>query len=416
MRDAEGRAWLDATSGVFVAGLGYDPPGVADAMAYQTRRLGFAYGGHFSNAAEDALAERLIDRAPRGMAKMWLTTSGAAANEAAVKLARQRHLLAGEAERSVVVARAESYHGGSFGTLSLTGHAPRRAAYLPYLRETPRAPAPTCARCPLALAFPSCDLACADAFDAAIDARGERFVSAVIVEAVAGAPLGALASPPGYLKRVREICDRRGVLMIVDEVVTGVGRTGEWFACAREGVTPDIITLGKGLGAGFAPIGAVLATAAVTEALDAARVGFAHSESLAGHPMVAAAGCAVIDAIERSDLLGRAAALAVGLDRALAELASHPLVMETRGVGLLRGATLTRPDGGGAFARGRQVAETVVARAREKGVLLLAGVAGAGGGEGDAIVLAPALTSSEAQIDAMTDALAEALDHVAATL
>lgn len=415
--DAEGRRRIDAASGVFVAILGFAPSAVAEHVALRLRTLPFAYGGTFANADEDRLARLLIERAPPGMAKVWLTTSGSTANETALKLARQYHTLRGNAEKTVVIARWHSYHGSTVGAMSMSGSIPRRQPYQPYLLDFPHVDPPYCYRCRRGLVPESCGGACAADIEEVISKIGARHVSAVILEPVAGAPLGALVSPDHWLWRVRAICDRHDVLLIVDEIVSGTGRTGDWFAIAASGVVPDLITLGKGLGGGLVPIGAVVVHERVVQAFEAEAAAFVHSESFTGHAVVGAAGTAVIEYMEATGMLDRVRELGLRLDQLLRPLRSHPLVGEVRGRGLLRGLELVQDKATRApFPRARRVAEAVVAAARRRDVLFLVGNAAADGQNGDTIIIAPPYVTVDGQLDTIVSTLVDALDDVAMSL
>lgn len=411
--DAEGRRWLDASSSVFVAILGANPPGVADRIAASMQQLQFSYSGNFGSPEEDELATRLMRYAPPGFGKLWLTTSGSAANESAVKLARQYHLARGNAGKTTVIARWHSYHGSTIGAMSLSGSGPRRRPFMPYLLDVPHVPPPDCYRCPLGRERQDCGLACADAFETEILNRGAQNVSAIIIEPVAGAPTGALVAPEGYLARIREICDRHEVLMIVDEIVSGLGRTGRWFAIDHDGVTPDIVTLAKGLGGGYTPIGAMLLHERVAEALEAAGTPFVHGDSFTGHRIMAAAGCAVLDFMEKENLVARVAENGPRLRAMLSALEDHPLVGTVRGRGYLHGVELVADKAGRQpFARSLQVSERVAAAAARQGVLLQTGNAAANGRDGDTLMVAPPYVTTDAQLAEIVSVLGRALDLV----
>jgi adenosylmethionine-8-amino-7-oxononanoate aminotransferase len=415
--DSDGRRFLDACGGVFVAILGHSPAAVAEAIALQTRTLNFAYSGDFTTDAQERLAQRLVSIAPPGIERVWLTTSGSMANEVAVKLARQYHLLKGNTQKTKIISRRHSYHGSTIGAMSMTGSLPRRKPYEPYLLNFPQVSPPYCYRCPDKLEPVDCAIACANEIESAILAAGEEYVSAFIVEPIAGAPLGGLTSPPEYLRRARDICDRYNVLMIVDEIVSGVGRTGDWFAIEESGVIPDIITLAKGLGGGFVPIGAVLAHKKIHHAFEEADASFIHSESFTGHVLLGAAGNAVLDFIDNNALLPAVRELAKYLEISLAPLANSPLVGEVRGRGLLKGIELVaskrtkKP-----FARSLRVAERVARATAARGVLVLTGNAGVDGVNGDTVMVAPPYVTTRSEIDFMAEVLSIALDEVAGEL
>ena len=237
--DTAGKRYLDGAGSVFVSHIGHGVAEIEAAIGAQMRELAFAHTSYFANEAERRFANKLIAMAPRGFGKVWMTTSGAAANETAVKLARHYHRVNGQPERHLVIARKHAYHGSSLGALSLTGQLARREPYAPYLLDVPHIAPPNCYRCPLGLTYPACAVACADELEREIVRAGPRNVSAFIVEPVSGGPLGALTPPAEYLPKIRAICDAHGVLLIVDEVITAAGRTGRNFAVDHWGVVPD---------------------------------------------------------------------------------------------------------------------------------------------------------------------------------
>jgi adenosylmethionine-8-amino-7-oxononanoate aminotransferase len=415
--DEEGRRYIDGSGGTFVAILGQGVDDIADAIAAQMRRVAFAYTGNFTSEVEQSFTRRLVELAGQGFCRAWLCTSGSTANEIAAKLARHYHLLRGNAEKSRVVARWHSYHGSTTGALSMTGAVPRRRLYEPLLLDWPHVEPPYCYRCPLGLAYPACAAACAGDLEATVLRVGPQYLSAFIVEPVAGGPLGALVTPPEYLRTARDICNRHDMLLIDDEVVSGLGRTGHAFAITASGVVPDIITVAKGLAGGYVPIGAVIVHERIYQAFDKAGISFVHGESFTGHTTLSAAGLATLDYIERHDLVRRAGALGARLGARMAPLADLPIVGEVRGAGLLRGIELVadkatrRP-----FPRAHGIAERVAAEAAARGLLVLPGSGGADGIDGDTIVLAPPYVITEDEIDEMVTILAAAVAAVASQL
>lgn len=412
--DADGKRYLDASSGVFVAILGHDPRPVADAISEQARRLNFAFAGDFRSLAQEAFAKLLVSLAPPGMEKVWLTTSGSTANEAALKLARQYHVARGAKEKTKVISRKHSYHGSTIGTLSMTGSMPRRRPYEPYMLNFPKVSPPCCYRCPVNKTPATCATDCAEEIREAILLAGPDYVSAFIVEPVSGAPLGALPTPPAYLRRAREICDEFNVLLIVDEVVSAMGRTGEWFGVTESGVEPDIITMAKGLGGGFMPIGAVIAHGRVHDALQQAGASFVHGESFTGHVLMSTAGTAVIEFIRDHDLLQHARKMSQVLREVMDPLAELPHVGDVRGRGFIRGLELVADKATKQpFSRSLKFAERIAKATAQEGVLVLAGTAGVDGMNGDTIVIAPPLVTTEAEVRLIGEVLQRALIGVA---
>ena len=415
--DENGKRYLDGAAGVFVAILGQGVDEIADAINAEMRQVTFAYTTTFTSETERALTRKLVEWAPEAFDKAWICTSGSGANETAIKLARHYHLVRGNTEKFRVIARQHSYHGSSIGALSLTGAVPRRRPYEPLLLDFPHISPPNCYRCPLDLTYPSCGAACASELEDVIMREGPETISAFIVEPMAGGPLGGLVTPPEYMRAAREICDKYDVLLIVDEVISGIGRTGRNFAVEHTGVTPDIITVAKGLGAGYIPIGGVLAHEKIHAAFEDAGTSFVHGESFTGHTTVSAAGLATLNYIEKHDLVRRAGALGDHLGERVETLRENPMVGEIRGHGLLRGVELVadkttkRP-----FPRAKGVAEAVGRECIERGLLVLPGVAGADGTDGDTVVLGPPYIVTHEQIDTMVSILGEAIKAVGAEM
>jgi len=415
--DENGKRYLDGAAGVFVAILGQGVDEIADAIDAEMRQVTFAYTTTFTSETERALTRKLVEWAPEAFDKAWICTSGSGANETAIKLARHYHLVRGNTGKFRVIARHHSYHGSSIGALSLTGAVPRRQPYEPLLLDFPHISPPNCYRCPLDLIYPSCGAACASELEDVIMREGPETISAFIVEPMAGGPLGGLVTPPEYMRAAREICDQYDVLLIVDEVISGIGRTGRNFAVEHTGVTPDIITIAKGLGAGYVPIGGVLAHKKIHAAFEEADTSFVHGESFTGHTAVSAAGLATLNYIEKHDLVRRAGTLGDHLGECMETLRKNPMVGEIRGHGLLRGVELVadkttkRP-----FPRAKGVAEAVGRECNERGLLVLPGVAGADGTDGDTVVLAPPYIVTHEQIDTMVSILGEAIKVVGAEM
>jgi adenosylmethionine-8-amino-7-oxononanoate aminotransferase len=388
--DTAGRRYIDCSGSVFVQNVGHGVSEIIDAIADQARRVAFVNTAQFTSDAEQRLSGALVDLAPPGFVKAWMSTTGSTANETAIKLARQYHLLTGNPQKTRVIARHHSYHGSSLGALSMTGAAQRRRPYEPYLADFPHIDPPYCYRCPLATTYPECGVACADELEKTILQVGPQYVSAFMVEPAAGGTLGALVAKPEYLPRIREICDRYDVLMMVDEVVSGLGRTGRFFAVEHWGVVPDIITLGKGLGGGYVPLAAVLAHQRVYGAFEDAGTSFVHGETFTGHTTTCAAGDATLKYMAEHKLVERSAEMGAVLGERLESLRPLPMVGDVRGLGLLRGIELVRDkETREPFPRERGITEAVVREASDRGLLLLSGSGGVDGVNGDTVMLSP---------------------------
>ena len=255
--DDQGKRFLDGSGGPLVVNVGHGREEVAQAVAEQIRRCDYVHPTMFTGMPVETLARRLADRAPAGIERFYFMTTGSEAVETAVKLARQVHLERGEPQRYRVISRWKSYHGLTLGALAVTGKTSFRTPFAPMLPESHHIPAPYCYRCSFGLKYPACNLRCADALEEAILNLGPGTVSAFLAETVSGATIACVVPPPDYLARIRQICDRYGVLLILDEVFCGLGRTGKWFATENFDVVPDIVTMGKGLSGGTAALSAV---------------------------------------------------------------------------------------------------------------------------------------------------------------
>jgi adenosylmethionine-8-amino-7-oxononanoate aminotransferase len=408
--DEHGTAYLDGCSGAIVVNLGHGNPEILRAIGDQLERITFSYRTHFSNPPAEALAAELAEVAPGDLNHVLFTNSGSEAVEAAVRLALQYWRERGEPRRDVLVSRDGSYHGATLGSLGLSGHASRRRGLESVLPQWPRAAEANCHVCPFGLTRSSCALDCAGSIGAAIAAAGPDRVAAVVVEPVVGAAGGAVPSPPGYLRAVAEICRRYGVLLIADEVITGGGRTGRWFGCDEDGVVPDLIVLGKGVSAGYAPLGAVLVSSRVHDEIRAGTglVGLGHT--YAGNPLSTAAGLAVLRYARRHDLPARAARVGADLRRRLRQvLDGRGLTADVRGRGLLLAVDFTPGGQDDPGADSGIAAAALVAAAQRRGLLLYP--AGTGAVQ-RAVIVAPPLTVTPGEVDELVRLFAAALDDV----
>ena len=412
--DRDGKRYLDGSGGAAVSCLGHSDPDVRAALHDQLDRLAFAHTGFFTSEPAEALADLLVEGAPEGIARVYLVSGGSEAVEAALKLARQYFLEIGQPARHRVIARRQSYHGNTLGALAAGGNAWRRAPFAPLLADTTH----------IAPCYAYRDQApdetpeaygqrAADELEAEIQRLGPETVMAFLAEPVVGATLGAVPAVPGYLARIREICDRHGVLLILDEVMCGMGRTGHLFACAEDGVAPDMLTIAKGLGAGYQPIGALLVQGRIHDAIAAGSGFFQHGHTYMGHALAAAGAGAVLRAIHDRGLLGRVRQMGERLDQALRDrLGAHPHVGDIRGRGLFRGVELVADRATKApFDPARRLHARVKAAALEAGLICYPMGGTLDGTAGDHILLAPPFIITDAQIDELTEKLSRAVDR-----
>ncbi|MFC0218622.1 aspartate aminotransferase family protein [Pseudochelatococcus lubricantis] len=406
--DATGKRYLDGSGGAAVSCLGHSDPDVRAALHAQLDQLAFAHTGFFTSVPAETLADTLVASAPAGIERVYLVSGGSEAVEAAIKLARQYFMEIGETGRHRVIARRQSYHGNTLGALAAGGNEWRRAQFAPLLIETShiapcyeyrdRRPEET---------VEAYGLRAADELEAEILRLGPETVMAFIAEPVVGATSGAVPAVPGYLKRIREICDRYGVLLILDEVMCGMGRTGYLFACEEDGVAPDMITVAKGLGAGYQPIGALLVQGRIYDAIAAGSGFFQHGHTYMGHAMAAAAANAVLGAISGRALLPRVRTQGAKLQAALeAALGQHPNVGDIRGRGLFRGVEIVRDrETKEPFEPALGVNKKIKALAFEAGLICYPMGGTIDGRRGDHVLLAPPFIIEDAQIGELVDKL-----------
>ena len=330
-----GERYIDGSSGAMVSNIGHSNPNVLAAMKAQMDSATFAYRLHFENAPAERLATAIADRMPEGLAKVFFVSGGSEAMESCVKFARQWAVADGQASRWKVISRFPSYHGSTLGALALTGYGPLKDAFAPLLKDMPKIPAPTCYLDRDNLSDHDRGLKYAEMLRDEIIAQGPDSVLAFAMEPVGGASTGALVAPDSYYGRIREICDEFGVLLIMDEVMSGAGRTGRFLASEHWNIRPDLVALSKGFGAGYAPLGAMIADEDMVETVLAAG-GFAHGHTYAGNPLACSAGLAVLAEIDRLDLISNAAAMGDVLMAGLTDLMErYRFIGDVRGKGLL---------------------------------------------------------------------------------
>ena len=396
--------------------IGHGVAEIGRAMAEQAAQIAFAHTSQLHTAAAEKLAARLLALAPanfRNGGRVYFTSGGSEATETAIKLARQYHLEAGQPGRYRVVSRRQSYHGSTLGAMSVSGNVARRAPYAPLLPEWGHIAPCFCYHCPFEKTFPQCGVACAEDLDSFLREQEPGTAAAFIFEPVVGATLGAAATPEGYVARIAEICRKHGILLIADEVMTGMGRTGKPFAVQHWGVEPDMILVGKGVASGYAPLGAVLASARIVEAFGRGSGAFMHGFTYQAHPVCVAAGNAVLDYVETHKLFERVAPIGKFLWEALVPLEDHPHVGDIRDVGLLLGVEFVKDKAAREpFPPADNIAEKIRRAAMDEGVLTYPTQGCVDGERGDHILLAPPFTISKEECVQIARALQAALAKV----
>jgi adenosylmethionine-8-amino-7-oxononanoate aminotransferase len=411
----DGRRYLDAAGGAVVVNVGHGRKEIAAVMADQAGRLAYAHGSAFTTEPLEAYARAVGEVLPLDDPAIYPVSGGSEAIETALKLARAYHHARGEAERDVVIARRGSYHGNTIGALDLSGRPPLRRPYESWLgRFTHVAAAyPYRAASPGGWALGDADALAAD-LERAIEEAGPGRVAAFVAEPIVGATLAAAVPPDGYWPAIAEVCRRHGVLLVADEVMTGFGRTGRWFAMDHWGIRPDLLVAAKGATSGYWPFGFVAASERVFATVTAPGVGFVHGFTYSHAPVGAAVAGEVLRILHDEDLVAASAAKGDRLQGLLRDrLAEHPAVGEIRGMGLLVGLELVadRPSKR-PFQRAARVTEGVVAAARDRGVLVYSGTGNADGTDGDTILLGPPFVISEDELVRVADVVAEAIEQV----
>ena len=411
--DSKGKRYLDASGGAAVSALGHSDPEVRAAIKAQVDRIAYAHTAFFTTEVAEDLAALLCRRAPAGLDRVIFVSGGSEAVEASLKVARQFFVETGQSRRGKFITRRQSYHGNTLGALGVGGNMPRRATFEPLLTgATHIAPCYEYRDRQAGESVEDYGLRVADELEAAILQIGSDSVAGFIAETVVGATAGALPSVPGYFTRIRDICDRHGVLLILDEVMCGAGRTGTFFACEQEGVIPDIVVLAKGLGAGYQPIGAVLVSGRIYDAITSGSGTLQHGHTYMGHATACAAALAVQQAIEKRNLVAKVRRRGESLDAALrGRFGDHAHVGDIRGRGLLRAIELVADrETKAPFDAHARLHARIRALAMERGLLCYPMGGTIDGRNGDHVLLAPPYIIEEPQIAEAVAILGDAVD------
>ncbi|WP_084006772.1 MULTISPECIES: aspartate aminotransferase family protein [Bacillaceae] len=401
--DQDGNRYIDGSSGAITVGIGHGVEEIIDVMTEQAKQVSFVYRSQFTSEPAEKLAKKLSDITQGDLNWTFFVNSGTEATETAMKLAIQHYQEKGMKGKNKILSRWMSYHGITIGALSMSGHPLRRQRFVPILEDYPSVSPPYCYRCPFNLEHPSCDLACASELETAIDRIGPEHIAAFIAEPIIGAAGGAIVPSKGYYQRIKAICEKYDILLIADEVMTGLGRTGKMFAMEHWGVQPDIVTLGKGLTSGYTPMAAMIASDRVMEPIMQGSKLVMSGHTFSANPLSAAVSLAVIEYVEKHNLVQAAEEKGNYLLNKLQGLKEKfPFIGDVRGKGLLIGIE---------FIHGIK-SSSFIQKVMSKGLLLYPSVAGKNGKEDSAFMIAPPLTITYGEMDELLQILTDGLKEL----
>jgi adenosylmethionine-8-amino-7-oxononanoate aminotransferase len=411
--DDTGKRYMDASSGPILCSLGYGNEEIAEVLKEQTLKAAYVFRMDFTTPELEECCERVCEKTNGDMDRVFMVSGGSEATESAIKLARKYQIESGNPSKFKVISRWLSYHGMTMGSLALSGFPFRRADYVPLLPNTYHIAPAYCYRCWFNQTPDSCNLECAQALETEIMMQGPETVAAFIAEPFSGMSLCAAAPRRDYFKKIREICDKFGVLLIMDEVMTGFGRTGKYFAYEHYETPPDLMALGKGIAGGYFPLGAVAVTAKVVDAIASGSGIFASGHTWAGNPLGAAVANKTMDLMDEDNLVQRCADMGDYLAQKLESLRSHPIVGDIRGDGLMRGVE---------FVKNKETKEPLDPslmfwillhqEAQKKGLVLETSGGCDRGQAGDMMMLGPAFIVKKEEIDNIIGLLDEVLADV----
>ena len=410
--DEDGKEYIDGCSGAMICNIGHSHPRVLEAVNRQAQSTFFAYRTQFENRPALDLAQALVQEMPNGLNRVFFVSGGSEAVESALKICRQHYWHTGQQGRHIFISRSPSYHGSSMGALSMTSYAPLEIPFRPMFQAYPKIPAPYCYRCPYHTTYPQCGLECAWALEKTILEQGAESVAAFVLEPIGGASTGALVPPDDYFAVIQDICRKYKIMLILDEVMTGFGRTGAMFAMEHWGVQPDIVALSKGMGSGYIPLGGVVTRKEIVDPILAGG-GFMHGFTSAGNPMACAVGLEVLSILKEEDLTTNARERGQELLSGLRFLATrHPIIGQVRGKGLLTAIELVQNrDTRAPFAPQKGMNSLLTQEAAKQGLIIYPRRP-INGLSGDHVLIAPPLIVSKEQVQDILHRLDRALGRV----
>jgi adenosylmethionine-8-amino-7-oxononanoate aminotransferase len=409
--DTGGKEYIDGCSGAVISNIGYGQVNINEVIQEQAQKTYFAYRLHFENQPALDYAKALVAHSAQHLDRVFFVSGGSEAVESAIKLCRQYFYDRNQGSRHIFISRVPSYHGCTLGALALTAYAPLEAPFRPLIKSYPKIPAPYCYRCDYNLSYPDCDLECAKELERTILAQGPENVAGFIAEPIGGASTGALVPPEGYFDIIQATCSKYGVMLILDEVMTGFGRTGSLFGYEHWNVEADIVALSKGMASGYFPLGAILARQSIVDTvLDSG--GFKHGYTYAGNPMACAVGLKVLNYILDEDLCTNARRMGTRLKKGLETIARRiPIIAQVRGKGLLLGVELVRdPDTKEPYPVDVNAGQLLTDIAFENGLIIYPRRS-INGMFGDHVLVAPPLIISESEVAEILAMFEKALEQ-----
>ena len=412
--DQDNKKYIDGSSGAVTASIGHGVQEIISAMHEQAKKVSFVYRSQFTSEPAEALAKKLSEIMPGDLNWSFFVNSGSEATETAMKIAIQYWQEQGVYTKTKVISRWMSYHGITMGALSMSGHVARRERFVSLLDDLPSVSAPYCYRCPFNLTYPSCDLLCASELERVIQRTGEDKIAAFIAEPIVGASAAALVPPVGYYEKIKSICDRYNVLFIADEVMTGIGRTGKMLAIEHWEVQPDIVALGKGMSAGYTPIAATLVSDRIMDPILKGSKSIMSGHTYSANPLSTAVALAVLEFIEKHQLVDVAAETGKYLKEKLQEIAKKSSIIgDVRGEGLLLGIEfVTNKIEKRSFNKAFNISGLVIKKSMKKGLLVYPANAGEEGVTGDAIIISPPLVITKNEVDELLAILNEVIEEI----
>lgn len=408
--DNKGKKYIDACGGAIVVNIGHGVKEIAEEISKLAKRFSYLHGSQFTTGDMEDYAKELSKIVPRGLNKVFFVSGGSEANETAIKLAKQYHYDSRNKRKYKVIYRKPAYHGNTILTLSLSSRINIRKPHLSLLVNFPYIPAPFCYRCPFNKSYPSCGLKCAWELERVIKKEGPESVSAFIAESVIGASAGIVIPPHEYFSVIRKICDKYNVLLILDEIMTGFGRTGKWFACQHWNCVPDILTVGKGISGGLVPLSAIFCKDKIFKVIKKGSGNFLHGFTYENNPFTTGVGRVVLKYIKKHNLVGESAKKGKYLLSKLRAFTKFDIVGDVRGIGLATAVEFVenkktkKP-----FPRKKHIAEKVVQNALKKGLNLYFSIGFVDGLKGEAVIVAPPFIVTKKEIDKIVNIFKEAI-------